>query len=372
MKTTVGVDIGASGVRVAEVLGLDSNGYALVRKHAFVPLSPGVIIADKISRPNIVAAALQSAMKQAGIVRKPIVLGLTSRQSAIAYDLAPIGLSRSDRESIIRNNSREISSSVSLAQGSISTSVVGTTQQGDGTLMSQMLVGVAAAEEVRQLMQIAKLARIQVQAVDLSGMATLRAYLRPTPDSSNCLALVDIGSIYTTVVVADGPYIRSIRTLAGGGSNITRALQSTDSTLTREELEEKKANYTLRSFSSFTSDSVFGSYMADTDGELQGNLGHATVDEAVERVVGDLVNQIRDVLDAEAALKPLDKVQSIVLAGRGSLLGGLKEFIASTIGLPTSIRRPIAKIQGYSDDDEEDLVIGMGTAIGLGLWENPA
>ena len=69
MATHIGVDIGATGVRVAGVSGLDDTSVALVTKAGYAPLLPGAVHAGKINDVTQVGDAISVALKSAGATK---------------------------------------------------------------------------------------------------------------------------------------------------------------------------------------------------------------------------------------------------------------------------------------------------------------
>jgi type IV pilus assembly protein PilM len=386
MKSMVGLDIGASSVRVAEVLGLDSQGYALVRRYASLPLRREAITSKGISQPELVAAAIQAVVRQARVTSAGLIVGINTTASGIVYEAAPFGLSTSERESMIRLSANEISPTVPLSDGAISTQVTGTDTRPDGAIMSQLLVGIAQRQHVDQIQKILKLARVKVQAIDFTGAATLRAYLRPPVGSTNVLAVIDIGSVFTNVAVAQGPYLRSLKTLPIGSASLTRAFLSVlgdssdkvDINDQYDKAEEIKANYEVKieGFSPNSENFYRPSY---TDSSLsnsqESNTSHSQLDEAVDRALEELIVAIQGAIDADAASfaggGSGTPIEGILLAGRGSLLRGFKDRLAQRLSVPVQLGRPIARVSGYAEEDMEQTLISLGSAIGLGLWEEP-
>src|SRR5689334_10439890 len=102
MSTRVGVDLGATAVRVVEVNGLNKDSFAQVTRAAIVPLQPGAIVAGRIQDPTAVAWALSRALKDAKISPYGVVLGLASPNTAIAKVSMPGTLKPGEWASVLR------------------------------------------------------------------------------------------------------------------------------------------------------------------------------------------------------------------------------------------------------------------------------
>jgi len=79
-KTRVGVDVGSTAVRVAEVAAGD---VPVVVRAAQVPLPPGAVEAGEVREPEAVAEALRELWGKAGVKSKQVYLGVGNQRVVV-------------------------------------------------------------------------------------------------------------------------------------------------------------------------------------------------------------------------------------------------------------------------------------------------
>ena len=84
-KTRIGIDVGSTAVRVAEVAAGD---VPVVVRAAQVPLAPGVVEAGEVRQPEAVAEALREVWSKSGVKTKQVFLGV-GNQRVIVRDVDP-------------------------------------------------------------------------------------------------------------------------------------------------------------------------------------------------------------------------------------------------------------------------------------------
>jgi Tfp pilus assembly PilM family ATPase len=320
--------------------------------------------------------ALATAFKDADLPARGFVVGLSSPDVAVAQLQLPGAIKASEREGVLRTNQREISPALPLMTSAVSTQLLHTELSAENTMMDTLMAAVAARAELDSIVQVCKLARATPRAVDLSGAATLRALVRCAPDSTDVATIIDIGASKTSVVTRQGRYLRSLRVLGIGGNDFTRAIVSAtkDDVTAAERRKLSMRLDTLRSVHTLTPTS----YIDAPAAQAQDSISQTDFEEAVERVCNTLLDQIQDAIDQDASVYD-SYPQGIIMAGGGSLMGGLKERLSQRLGIQTQIGRPWAviernrKTETYFTGATEDATVlqSLSTAIGLGLWTEP-
>jgi len=83
-RTRIGVDVGSTAVRVAEVA---AGEIPVIVRAAQVPLPPGVVEAGEVRQPEVVAEALRELWSKAGVKSKQVHLGV-GNQRVVVRELA--------------------------------------------------------------------------------------------------------------------------------------------------------------------------------------------------------------------------------------------------------------------------------------------
>lgn len=378
MAKQVGVDIGSTNVRVVELRGLDSRGYAVVSRVGYAPVRENSIVAGRIRNTVAVSQAVIRALKQAGVSPYGFIAGFSAPEAAVARMTLPSALKGDERIKTLRTMDRQVSAALRLEDSVIALNEIRRFTTADGMLMSAVVVAAAAREEVEQLRQVFKLAKCSPRALDLSGAANMRALVRTMADGTEVHTIVDIGSTKTSITTRQGPHIRSLRQIAGGGSSFARAIMGVTGD-TRQEAEARQKIISLvdRPVSGPVGvDTGYGSTGKINDGDAEKG---GILDEVVSRVANDLLDQIASSIENDASNYGNSFTQGVVLCGAAAQIPGLRERLSQRLGVPVQLGRPWATLERnrsnllYLRDGQEDprMMMELTTAIGLALWKQP-
>ena len=378
MAKQVGVDIGSTSVRVVEVRGLDSRGYAVVSRVGYAPMRENAIVGGRIRNAVAVSQALIRALKQAGVAPYGFVAGYAAPEAAVGRMMLPSALKGEERIKALRTMDRQVSASLRLEDSTIALNEIRRFSTGDGVSMTAVVVAAAGREEVEQLRQVFKLAKCSPRALDLAGAANMRALVRTVPDGTEVHTVVDIGSTKTSIATRQGPHLRSLRQVAVGGSSFTRAIMGvTGDTKQEAEARQKIISLVERPVSGPVE---VGSGYGSTGALQETESSRQTVlDESVSRVADDLVEQIASSIENDASNYGNSFTQGVVLSGATAQIPGLRERLSQRLGVPVQLGRPWATLERnrsnllYLRDGQEDpkMMMELTTAIGLALWSQP-
>jgi type IV pilus assembly protein PilM len=378
MAKQVGVDIGSTTVRVVEVRGLDSRGYAVVTRVGYAPMRENAIVGGRIRNAVAVSQAVIRALKQAGVAPYGFVAGFSAPEAAVGRMTLPSSLKGDDRIKALRTMDRQVSAALRLEDSVIALNEIRRFATAEGTSMTAVVVAAAAREEIEQLRQVFKLAKCSPRALDLAGAANMRALVRTVPDGNEVHTIVDIGATKTSIATRQGPHLRSLRQVAAGGSAFTRAIMGvTGDTRPEAEARQKIVSLVDRPLATPVEVQVgYGStgQIKDADSEKQ-----TVLDEAVSRVADDLVEQIASSIENDASNYGNSFTQGVVLSGATAQIPGLRERLSQRLGVPVQLGRPWATLERnrsnllYLRDGQEDprMMMELTTAIGLALWKQP-
>lgn len=370
----VGVDIGSTEVRVVQVEGIDQDGMAIVSRLGVSELRPDAVVAGRIRNKQQVALALKRAIKDAGVKRYGFIIGLSSSHVALGSFELPDSIKPSERIQVIKNTGHEISPAVPAAESVLAAQVVSSRLTSEGNRINTLSVIAALESEVNDIKDICRLADVQPRAIDITAAATMRALYRIDEDSRDIATFVDMGATKITVGTRQGGYLRSMRTVAGGGDHITRALMSETGDAfedAQNRKESMKVGLRASSIAAFSA-----AYTDEEDIDVnQDRQTHIeeTFNRAVEGEVDKIVESLEQDIISNAGARP----GGIFLSGKSALMRGLKERVQARTGIPTSTGRPWASLQRnkyterfFKDSiDETKLLLGLTPAIGLAIWK---
>lgn len=382
----VGVDIGATAVRVVEVSGVDAEGFAIIRRVGIQPLPEGVVVAGDIKHPVPVGQAISLALKQARLPKSGFVLGVGSRTTALGRVSAPDSVTPEERSALIRNSKAEISPTSPLRESAISWNLVRSDAvrgiEGSAARVQHTLnVGVAKRDQIDTLVAVCKLAGAQPLAVDLTGAALLRAMTRIHPDDGSVSTIVDVGASRITVATREGSHLRSVRTFAGGGIGITRTLMN-GLGLDLAEAEDRKRY--LRISAAPRRRDVEAAASAYSDDELPNEGPPTSADDILTKACEPIIDEIAKSIELDARTYRGTHTQGIQLVGGGARIRGFAEYLQARTGVPTATALQWADLQynratshlfttveGKAVADP-DTVKDLTVAVGLALWKAPA
>jgi len=370
MKGMIGVDIGATAVRAAEVVGVDQNGFAVVRRLAIVPIAEGAVVGGRIKNIEQVATALIRVVKEANLPRYGLVIGMATPDIALTKLILPASVRREERISAVLAAGQPIAPTFGLEESALATALTSVEPSGEGVSIATIDVVAVRQAELTAILAACKLAKITPRAVDLTGAALLRSLTRANPSYGEISTVVDIGATKITVSTREGLKLRSLRTLMGGGADLTRAIQ----TAVEENFEEaEKRKFGMR-LNSGSNEQISNAYL---DTSFTGE--RSPVDYVLSNAADLIVDAIGQAVEADAAENG-SFTQGIALCGGSALLRGLKDRIQARVGVPVMIGRPWAEIEqnrknsSYFRDGRTDprILLSIAPAVGLALWREPA
>jgi type IV pilus assembly protein PilM len=208
-KTRIGVDVGSTAVRVAEVAAGD---VPMVVRAAQVPLPPGAVEAGEVRQPEVVAEALRNLWGQSGVKGRQVFLGVGNQRVVVREVALPWLPEKELRDSLAFQVQEFIPMAADDAV--LDFDPLGEMDQG-GRRMQRILLVAANKGMVNALVQAALAAKLEPQGIDLTPFAAVRAI--GTGDEALDLetqgdeAVIDVGAHVTSICVHDRGVTRFVR-----------------------------------------------------------------------------------------------------------------------------------------------------------------
>ena len=223
-KTRIGIDVGSTAVRVAEVAAGD---VPVVVRAAQVPLQPGVVEAGEVRQPEVLAEALRELLAKSGVKTKQVFLGV-GNQRVIVREVALPWLPEKELRDTLAFQVQEFIP-MSTDEAVLDFDPLGELDQG-GRRMQRILLVAAHKGMINALVDAALAAKLDPIGIDLTPFAVIRAVGAGDEgldlDSSGDEAIIDVGAQVTSITVHDRGMTRFVRMLPSGGRDITLALAS--------------------------------------------------------------------------------------------------------------------------------------------------
>lgn len=338
----VGIDIGSTTVRAVEVEGATKARPNVIR-YAEVPLPSGSARSGEVLETHTVASALKKLWSTGGFKSKNVVLGM-GNQRVIARDLVMPKMSLSQiREALPFQVADMLPMPVSEALLDFYPISEG---EGDGGAVVNGLLVAAVKKSVLANVDAAVLAGLNPVDVDLIpfALSRLQARAHGGPDT---IAIVDVGSSTTNVVIIIGGVPQFVRIIPAGGNDATLAVAMS------LEIEEGIAENAKR---------ALGLGAA-------ANPEHRPIVEHIHRATSELLNSIRNTIVYFDNTHPVPNVERIVLSGGGAKLNGFAAALQELTRTEVVLSDPfatlsVAKSVSQSPPEVRD---AMSVALGLAL-----
>jgi type IV pilus assembly protein PilM len=347
-RTVVGLDIGTSGVRAAE-LRLGGSATTLER-FGQVVLPVGAVRDGEVVDVDAVGAAISELWSSAKFTTKRVVVGVANQKVVVRQVDLPWLPPKDLRASLSFHVSDYIAMPVESAV--LDYHPLEEFHDDNGARMLRVLLVAAARDMVGSLLRALEVAKLQPSMVDLTSFAVLRSHMPPSVGLTvTAEALVDVGASVTNIVVHQGGVPRFVRMLLMGGGDITAAVaDSLD--VPADEAEGVKQS------TGFPTAVVPSQDPAD---------------RAIETTGGAFVEEIRGTLNYYAAQLGAPRIDRVVLSGGGSQLRGLAERLSTATRLPVDLARPMSVLRmgktGLSDEQlafvEPVITVPVGLALGM-------
>jgi len=342
----VGLDIGTSGIRAAQLKHDRKSGTYELVKAASVELPRGAIRNGSVVDEKAVVRALKQLWKRGRFSTRKVSLGLAD-SGVLTRQLELPWMTPKDFRTALRY---QIGDALPVDLGSVELDyhLLGeserTDERGQTVEMNHILIVAANRDSVAAEAAIVRKAGLEPVSADSAAFALIRAACRGVlPEGDHTYAIADIGADQLTVVIHQSGQPRFIRTIANlGGDTATLALAD------RLDLEPEAAEQLKREtglngpapvVAPIAESSVFAGSSGDNTPAMD-PLAAVTV-EVLNPWANTVISEIRNSLDYYQASNPNTPIHSLTLTGRTAELPGFIERIATQFPLPVHPMDPL-------------------------------
>lgn len=234
---------------------------------------------------------------------------------------------------------------------------LGTSLDDDGIERIEILMVATPREVTDSYMQALEIAQLQVDIVEVSSFALIRAMhneLAKYSTLAEAVAIVDIEYEATEITVTVDGVPQFSRTFPIGTVQIQNAQLRAINLPPRRTTDMEMLSSTVVPVQSMDTASL-----ATGGGSTPG-------DAAIMRVVGDLSDELRRSIDFYTSQSPGSDVVQLLIAGPGACIGQLNEFFSQRLGIAASAIDPLTAM-GVSVDYDIPIYDRMAMSISLGL-----
>jgi type IV pilus assembly protein PilM len=310
-KTTVGLDIGSGLIKVAVIDHSKKNQPELVRV-AIAPLTADAIVEGEVMDPGIVAEAIRTAMANAGVTTKEVVIAVGGRDVIVKK----IQIERVKEQQVRELLRWEAEQHVPFDVESVELDHQTLDPQGTGPQMDVLLVA-AKRELIQAKQRVLDEAGLVAVVVDVESFALHNGFEVNHPDAmSGIVGMLNIGHDVTNInVLEDGVPILS-RDVAVG----TRRLRED---IVRERgLSDEEAERLLQGFDR----SPHLDAVIETRGE--------EIAVGVDRAVAFIQQSNRSA-----------EIRQMFTCGGGARIPGLNEMLGNRLRMTVEQANPLANLK---------------------------
>jgi len=351
-RTAIGLDIGTSGVRAAE-LSFGKAGITLER-FGQVPLPEGCVVDGEVVDTEAVAAAIKRLWAHTKFTGKDVVIGVANGKVIVRQVDLPWMPAEDLQRSLPFQVQEFIPIPVEEAVLDFVTVEEFETEQGGRTLRGLLVA--ASRDMVMSAVKAVQAAGLTPATVDLTPFALLRALGDPSPlAAAGPEAVVDIGSRVTNIVVHEGGVPRFVRILLMGGADITEAVAD------RLGVPVEQAETLKQSV-------VYG------DGSADEEMARSAV-SLMDASSQQFVDEVRGSLDYYLASTGSESLSRLVVTGGGGRLVGLVQRLQEATRIPTEMGTPVSQLRvgktGLTEDQIDFIEPLTAVPVGLALAVAP-
>ena len=341
----IGLDVGTSAVRAAQVVATRGGGYSLVG-FGQVALPPGAVGDGEVRDPEPVSEAIAQLWKRAKLRTKRAVIGVANQRVVVRTVDFPFMDEKDFRSSLRFQAADHIPMPIEDAQ--LDFQMIGEYTTDSGDHMMRVLLVAAATDMVEGFVSAAAGGGVEASAVDLTPFAVARAVsgaARGEVGMAGSEAVVDVGAGVTNIVIHHNGEPRFVRILLVGGDDATSALAD-ELGVSFDEAEALKL-------------------------DLGRGVGSPETQQVLGMRVDALVDEIRGSIDYYMSQEESEPLASFILTGGGSLTPGLLDRLEQAVQLEVSRARPLSELEvgrsGLTPEQVAQVEPVIGAALGLAI-----
>lgn len=358
-NTFLGVDIGASGIKLVELANQKGRAQLMTYGYAELPLQEGD---DALfENPQQAGLLLAQLMKQSGVRATQAMAALPSSRVFTTILSVPAMKDAKQLKPVIDAEVAKLSPLPMSEMITYSTFL----DQDDGKTRSQdqapgeakkneqkknhvrVLVTGAAKTFVQKYIDLFKAANLQLKAIDTESFAFVRSLVGK---DKSAVMILDCGAFRTNIIIVEKGIPFVTRSINIGGAMVTDRLKS-QMQLSDEDAEAMKRDLI---------------HMPVQETGLPGSLP-----KILEAIMQPLVNEIRYALQLYANMELSEEkhVEKIILTGGSSELPRVAEYLAEVLNVNVYPGDPWARVVYPKDLAAvlEEIGPRMSVAVGLGM-----
>lgn len=234
-KKVIGLDIGTSSIKVVE-LDVSRNSATLQRFSMVETPVNGMALGDIIETPPL-AEAVSYICQQAGVKSKNVSTGLWGSSVIVKKISIP-----KMEKSLVREQIRwEAEQYIPYELSEVNLDYFFLDSGNEAADSMDILLVAAKRDQIMKYMEILEMSGLQLKILDVNGFALANIFEFNNGPAAGTVGILNIGSIFTNLVVLNGSDVVYCRDVSVGGSLYTSEIQKAMG-VSFEEAESLKLN----------------------------------------------------------------------------------------------------------------------------------
>jgi type IV pilus assembly protein PilM len=354
-KKGIGIEITSEKVNLVQLRRKGQSSYKLVT-YGSVELPEGTVEEGRILDPVALGEVIRSLLADKKIKVKKVATALPGRETVSRLIRLPAEIPDLELREMVLNQEASLYLPFPREDADVDYQKLGTTLDDDGIERIEILMVATPKEVTDSYMQALEIAQLEVDVVEISSFAVIRAMrneLARFGTLAEAVAIVDIEYEGTEITVTVDGVPQFSRTFPIGTAQIQNAQLRAMNLPPRRTTDMEMLSSTV----------VPVQYM-DT-ASLAGGIG-TPGDAAIMRAVGDLSDELRRSIDFYTSQSPGSDVVQLLIAGPGACIGQLNEFFSQRLGIAAVAVDPLTAV-GVTVDGDIPIQERMAMSVALGL-----
>ena len=346
-KGIVGIDIGLSAIKMAEVSKQSDGSYKLLN-YASVDLPEGTIIEDEIQKEDEILKALQACLKELNTSNKFACVGLSGPNTLIKRLQLAGGSEEEIEDQVLWEAEQYLP--FPIDDGNISFTIIGE-NQGGGV---DVIIGAAKKSIVGAFKDIIERSNMKVKIVDLCAAATINVFEnvmgKEIQEMGKTWILMDLGAQKTQFMIYKNGVLVFFKEISIGGLTITEEIQ-----------RQMGVNY-----------SEAESLKIQGDGN--GNIPEEIV-EIINQVFDTFFAELKKTIDFWVSSTSEEAFDGCILTGGGAQIPGFSEALQELLETEVQVLNPFSSMTYNKSNISEEMINEIAykgvCAIGLAMRSLP-
>ncbi|HBC43866.1 MAG TPA: pilus assembly protein PilM [Pseudanabaena sp.] len=361
-KKGIGIEITSEKVNIVQLRRKGQSSYKLV-SYGSVELPEGTVEEGRILDPVALGEIIRSLLSEKKIRAKKVATALPGRETVSRLIRLPAEIPDLELREMVLNQEASLYLPFPREDADVDYQKLGTSLDDDGIERIEILMVATPKEVTDSYIQALEIAQLQVDIVEVSSFALIRAMhneLSRFSTLAEAVAIVDIEYEATEITVTVDGVPQFSRTFPIGTAQIQNAQLRAINLPPRRTTDMEMLSSTVVPIQS----------MDAMDAARLASGGNSPGESAIIRVVGDLSDELSRSIDFYTSQSPGSDVVQLLVTGPGACIGQLNEFFIQRLGIDTSVIDPLTTI-GISVDEDIPIQdrMAMSVSLGLGLRE---